>query len=140
MTIKRRLFISNIVMILVPAAVAALIALGAAFAFWRVVYVQYMDESLEDRRLPLVYKMISEQVESYLESGDAQGRAAVSLSDFAESHGIFIKMNKENGELLFSAGNETDDFRRIENKFSVLFETSSVLEDSSDSSSSIASD
>ena len=58
MTIKRRLFISNIVMILVPAAVAALVALGAAAVFWRVVYVQYMDESLEDGRLPLVYKMI----------------------------------------------------------------------------------
>ena len=140
MTIKRRLFISNIVMILVPAAVAALVALGAAFAFWRVVYVQYMDESLEDGRLPLVYKMISKQVESYLESGDAQGKAAVSLSDFAENHGIFVKVNKADGELLFSAGNETDDFRRIENKFSGLFETSSVFEDSSDSSSSIASD
>lgn len=33
MTIKRRLFISNIVMILVPAAVAALVALVAAVAF-----------------------------------------------------------------------------------------------------------
>ena len=123
MTIKRRLFISNIVMILVPAAVAALVALGAAVAFWRVVYVQYMDESLEDGRLPLVYKMISNQVESYLESGGARGKAFVSLSDFAEKHGIFIKMNKEDGEFLFSVGNETDDFRRIENKFSGLFES-----------------
>ncbi len=140
MTIKRRLFISNIVMILVPATVAALVALGAAFAFWRVVYVQYMDESLEDGRLPLVYKMISKQVEAYLESGDAQGKVFVSLSDFAESHGIFIKMNKADGELLFSAGNETDDFRQIENQFSGLFESSSVFEDSSDSSSSVASD
>ena len=140
MTIKRRLFISNIVMILVPAAVAALVALGAAVAFWRVVYVQYMDESLEDNRLPLVYKMISKQVESYLESGGAQGKAFVSLSDFAESHGIFIKVNKEDGELLFSAGNETDDFRWIENKFSWLFESSSIFEDSGDSSSSVASD
>lgn len=118
MTIKRRLFISNIVMILVPAAVAALVALGAAAAFWRVVYVQYMDESLEDNRLPLVYKMISKQVESYLESGDAQSKAISTLSDFAESHGIFIKVNRADGELLFSAGNETDDFRWIENKFS----------------------
>ncbi len=75
MTIKRRLFISNIVMILAPAAVAALVALFAALAFWRVVYVQYMDESLEDGRLPLVYKMISKLVESYLESGSAQGKA-----------------------------------------------------------------
>lgn len=139
MTIKRRLFISNIVMILVPAAVAALVALGAAVAFLRVVYVQYMDESLEDGRLPLVYKMISKQVEAYLESGDVQGKASVSLSDFAESHGIFIRVNKADGELLFSAGNETDDFRRIENKFSGLFETSSVFEDSSDSSSSVDS-
>ena len=126
MTIKRRLFISNIVMILVPAAVAALIALGAAFAFWRVVYVQYMDESLEDGRLPLVYKMISKQVESYLESGDALGKAFVSLSDFAESHGIFIKVNRADGELLFSAGNETDDFRQIEYQFSRLFESFSL--------------
>lgn len=128
MTIKRRLFISNIVMILVPAAVAALVALGAAFAFWRVVYVQYMDESLEDGRLPLVYKMISKQVESYLESGDAQCNAFVSLSDFAESHGVFIKVNRTDGELLFSAGNETDDFRRIENQFSnaELFESFSL--------------
>ena len=92
MTIKRRLFISNIVMILVPAAVAAFVALVAAVAFWRVVYVQYMDESLED------------------------------------------------GRLLFSAGNETDDFRRIENKFSGLFSSSSSFEDSGDSSSSVASD
>ena len=128
MTIKRRLFISNIVMILVPAAVAALVALGAAAAFWRVVYVQYMDESLEDNRLPLVYKMISKQVESYLESGDAQSKAISTLSDFAESHGIFIRVNKENGELLFSAGNETDNFRWIENKFSEagLFESLSL--------------
>lgn len=140
MTIKRRLFISNIVMILVPAAVAALVALVAAVAFWRVVYVQYMDESLEDGRLPLVYKMISKQVESYLEGGDVQSKAASTLSDFAESHGIFIKMNNEDGELLFSAGNETDDFRRIEHKFSGLFSSSSVFEDSGDSSSSIASD
>lgn len=140
MTIKRRLFISNIVMILVPAAVAALVALVAAVAFWRVVYVQYMDESLEDGRTPLVYKMISKQVESYFESGGAQGKAFASLSDFAESHGIFIKVNKASGELLFSAGNETDDFRLIENKFSGLFESSSVFEDSNDSLSSIASD
>lgn len=115
-------------MILVPAAVAALFALGAAFAFWRVVYVQYMDESLEDNRLPLVYKMISKQVESYLESGDAQGKAFVSLSDFAESHGIFIKVNRADGELLFSAGNETENFRQIENQFSEagLFESFSL--------------
>lgn len=126
MTIKRRLFISNIVMILVPAAVAALVALGAAAVFWRVVYVQYMDESLEDNRLPLVYKMISKQVESYLESGDAQGKAFVSLSDFAESHGIFIKVNKTDGELLFSAGNETENFRQIEYQFSRLFESLSL--------------
>lgn len=140
MTIKRRLFISNIVMILVPAAVSAFVALVAAVAFWRVVYVQYMDESLEDGRTPLVYKMISKQVESCLESGGAQDKAISALSDFAEKHGIFIKMNKANGELLFSAGNETDDFRRIESKFSGLFESSSVFEDSSDSSSSIDSD
>lgn len=140
MTIKRRLFISNIVMILVPAAVAALVALFAAVAFWRVVYVQYMDESLEDGRVPLVYKMISKQVESYLENGDAQGKAISALSDFAESHGIFIKMTKADGGLLFSAGNETDDFRRIENKFSGLFSSFSSFEDSGDSSSSIASD
>ena len=125
MTIKRRLFISNIVMILVPAAVAALIALGAAFAFWRVVYVQYMDESLEDRRLPLVYKMISEQVESYLESGNSQGKAFVSLSDFAESHGIFVKVNRADGGLLFFVGNETEEFRQIENSFSELLAVSS---------------
>ena len=130
MTIKRRLFISNIVMILVPAAIS----------FWRVVYVQYMDESLEDGRLPLVYKMISKQVESYLENGDVQGKAISYLSKFAESHGIFIKMTKEDGGLLFSAGNETDDFRRIENKFSGLFSSSSSFEDSGDSSSSVASD
>ncbi len=140
MTIKRRLFISNIVMILVPAAVAALVALFAVLAFWRVVYVQYMDESLEDGRVPLVYKIISKQVESYLENGSAQGKAASMLSDFAESHGIFIKMNNEDGELLFSAGTETDDFRQIENKFSGLFSSSSVFEDSGDSSSSVASD
>ncbi len=125
MTIKRRLFISNIVMILVPAAVAALISLGAAFAFWRVVYVQYMDESLEDRRLPLVYKMISEQVESYLESGNSQGKAFVSLSDFAESHGIFIKVNSADGGILFSVGNETEEFRQIENSFSEFLAVSS---------------
>ena len=125
MTIKRRLFISNIVMILVPAAVAALIALGAAFAFWRVVYVQYMDESLEDRRLPLVYKMISKQVESYLESGNSQGKAFVSLSDFAESHGIFVKVNRADGGLLFFVGNETEEFRQIENSFSELLAVSS---------------
>lgn len=125
MTIKRRLFISNIVMILVPAAVAALIALGAAAAFWRVVYVQYMDESLEDRRLPLVYKMISKQVESYLESGNSQGKAFVSLSDFAESHGIFVKVNRADGGLLFFVGNETEEFRQIENSFSELLAVSS---------------
>ena len=123
MTIKRRLFISNIVMILVPAAVAALVALVAAVAFWRVVYVQYMDESLEDGRVPLVYKMISKQVESCLESGGARGKAFASLSDFVESHGIFIKVNKEDGEFLFSAGNETENFRQIENQFSGLFES-----------------
>ena len=68
------------------------LGIGWAVAFWRVVYVQYMDESLED------------------------------------------------GRLLFSAGNETDDFRRIENKFSGLFSSSSSFEDSGDSSSSVASD
>lgn len=124
MTIKRRLFISNIVMILVPAALAALVALGAAVAFWRVVYVQYMDESLEDGRLPLVYKMISKQVESYLESGDAQGRASP-LSDFAESHGIFLEVSEQNGEKLFSVGEKSEDLCRIENQFSnaELFES-----------------
>lgn len=99
-----------------------------------------MDESLEDGRTPLVYKMISKQVESCLESSGAQGRAFASLLDFAESYGIFIKVNRADGELLFSAGNETDDFRQIENKFSGLFSSSSVFEDSSDSSSSIDSD
>ncbi len=124
MTIKRRLFISNIVMIFVPAVVATLVALGAAFAFWRVFYVQYMDESIEDNRLSLAYRMIFKQVESSLKKKDDQVKAFVHLADFAEERGIFIRVNNKDGEILFSAGKESEDFYRIESSFSDFFSNS----------------
>lgn len=49
MTVKRRLFISNILMIIIPALVSVLMILVSGLLFLNIFYKQFMDETISKK-------------------------------------------------------------------------------------------
>lgn len=70
MTIKKRLFISNILMLIIPAMVSILMILGSLLLFMNVIYKQLMDEILEENKLEYIHRILVEQSKDFLDSGE----------------------------------------------------------------------
>ncbi|WP_295799849.1 hypothetical protein [uncultured Treponema sp.] len=51
MTIKKRIFLSNILMIVIPFLAGTAATILAGLLFWNIFFRQYMDESVEDSSL-----------------------------------------------------------------------------------------
>lgn len=68
MTIKRRLFLSNILMLIIPALVSILMILGSLLLFMNVFYKQFMDESVKGNNLTHIHTLLVEQSKEFLGS------------------------------------------------------------------------
>lgn len=69
MTIKKRLFFSNILMLVIPALVSILVIIVSSFLFINVFYKQLMDETVKGNNLSFLYEVLVKQSEEFLSSG-----------------------------------------------------------------------
>lgn len=60
MTIKKRLFISNTLMLIIPALVSILIILISMFLFMNLFYKQFMDETVKENNLSYIHELLVE--------------------------------------------------------------------------------
>lgn len=66
MTIKKRLFLSNILMLIIPALVSVLIILLSELLFFNLFYKQFMDETVRENDLFYIHDILVEQSEEFL--------------------------------------------------------------------------
>lgn len=66
MTIKKRLFFSNILMLIIPALVSVLMIALSALLFINIFYKQFMDESVNQDNLSLIHELLVEQSKEFL--------------------------------------------------------------------------
>lgn len=66
MTIKKRLFISNILMLIIPALVSILMVWVSGFLFMNIFYKQFMDEAVKGNNLAHIHTLLVKQSEEYL--------------------------------------------------------------------------
>lgn len=71
MTIKRRLFISNILMLIIPALVSVLMIFISGLLFMNIFYKQFMDETIYDNNLSQMQRILVEQSKEFLD-GDLE--------------------------------------------------------------------
>lgn len=68
MTIKKRLFISNTLMLIIPALVSILMILISVFLFMNLFYKQLMDETVKENNLSYIHELLVEQSKEFLDS------------------------------------------------------------------------
>lgn len=108
MTIKRRLFISNIFMLIIPALVSVLMILAAGLIFMNAFYKQFMDETIYDNNLSQMQRILVEQSKEFL-SGDKE----IEDSQLYDTVNKYLKTKKikmeiyEGGRLMYTLGSMT---------------------------------
>lgn len=70
MTIKKRLFLSNIFMLIIPALVSVLMILGSLLLFMNVFYKQFMDETVRENNLAYTHEILVEQSKEFLKNNE----------------------------------------------------------------------
>ena len=70
MTIKKRLFISNTLMLIIPALLSILIILISMFLFMNLFYKQFMDETVKENNLSYIHELLVEQSKEFLDSNE----------------------------------------------------------------------
>ena len=70
MTIKRRLFISNILMLVIPALVSVLMILISALLFVNIFYRQFMDETIHENNLSQMQRILITQSKEFIDSDE----------------------------------------------------------------------
>lgn len=68
MTIKKRLFISNTLMLIIPALVSIFMILGSLLLFMNLFYKQFMDETAHKNNLSHIHELLVEQSKEFLDS------------------------------------------------------------------------
>lgn len=70
MTIKKRLFISNTLMLIIPALVSILMILISMFLFMNLFFKQLMDETVQEKNLSYIHELLVDQSKEFLDSGE----------------------------------------------------------------------
>lgn len=70
MTIKKRLFISNILMLIIPALVSVLMILVSGLLFMNIFYKQFMDETIYENNISQMQRILVEQSREFLDSDE----------------------------------------------------------------------
>ena len=78
MTIKKRLFLSNLFMLLIPAMVSVLILAVSLLFFVNVVYKQVMDETVREENTVHLEHLLMEQAKEFLQTNTGNPTANLS--------------------------------------------------------------
>lgn len=113
MTIKKRIFLSNILMIVIPFLAGTAATILAGLLFWNIFFRQYMDESVEDSRLKFAYVMMIHQMKSYIKNGKTDSESFLSMLEYADTHGIFLEAISEDGKTTRSVGSQTPETQKL---------------------------
>lgn len=70
MTIKKRMFISNTLMLIIPALVSILMIFISVFLFMNLFYKQFMDEAVKENNLSYIHELLVEQSKEFLDSSE----------------------------------------------------------------------
>ena len=70
MTIKKRLFLSNILMLIIPVLVSILVIMVSVFAFVNLFYKQIMDEAVKNNDLSYIHALLVQQSKEFLDGSD----------------------------------------------------------------------
>ena len=109
MTIKRRLFISNILMIIIPALVSVLMILVSGLLFLNIFYKQFMDETISKNDLSKMQMILVEQSKEFLngEENIEESKLYGTVNKYLQNQKI--KMEICDGEnIIYSLGSEGD--------------------------------
>lgn len=68
MTIKKRLFLSNILMLIIPVLVSILMIFLSGFLFINLFYKQFMDETVKENNLSHIHEILVKQSKEFLDS------------------------------------------------------------------------
>lgn len=66
MTIKKRLYISNILMLIIPAMVSLLMILGSFLFYLNAIYKQFMDETMEESNITYIQRLLVDQAQEMM--------------------------------------------------------------------------
>lgn len=109
MTIKKRLFISNILMLIIPALVSILMILISGLLFINIFYKQFMDETIYDNNLSQMQRILVEQSKEFL-GGDKKiedSKLYETVNKYLKTQNI--KMEIYDGEkVICTLGSETE--------------------------------
>lgn len=70
MTIKKRLFISNTLMLIIPALVSILMIFISMFLFMNLFYKHFMDETVKENNLSYIHELLVKQSKEFLDSDE----------------------------------------------------------------------
>lgn len=99
MTIKKRLFLSNILMLIIPALVSILIIFISSFAFFNLFYKQFMDESVHENNLSYIHTILIEQSREFLKNKEdiKDSRLYHTVEKYLESQNIRLEIYDDTG-------------------------------------------
>lgn len=112
MTIKKRLFLSNILMLVIPALVSLMMILGSLFLFLNAFYKQALDETVEEyESLEYVYDILIKQSKDLL-SGKKEVEDSVlyhTMEKYLDSQKMKLEIYNDSAQTVCSIGSrETD--------------------------------
>lgn len=99
MTIKKRLFLSNILMLIIPALVSILIIVVSSYVVTSVFYKQLMDESVNENDLSYIHGMLVEQSKEYLKNQEklTDSKMYRTVEKYLESQNIKLEISYDDG-------------------------------------------
>ena len=108
MTIKRRLFISNILMLVIPALVSVLMILISALLFVNIFYRQFMDETIHENNLSQMQQILITQSKEFIDSDEEVEESQLyrTVNKYLKTQKIKMEIYDE-GALIWTLGSKS---------------------------------
>lgn len=108
MTIKRRLFISNILMLVIPALVSVLMILISALLFVNIFYRQFMDETIHENNLSQMQRILITQSKEFIDSDEEVEESQLyrTVNKYLKTQKIKMEIYDE-GALIWTLGSKS---------------------------------
>lgn len=110
MTIKKRLFISNILMLLIPAVVSLLMIAASVLMFLNTFYKQFMDETIRENSISQMHRVLMEQSRLFLGSSDnlEDSQLYQTVNKYLNTKDIAMEIH-DGRDVICSLGNQSAD-------------------------------
>ncbi len=111
MTIKKRLFVSNILMIIIPAIVSIFVVLCVAVIFRNLFYRQFAREILDNKRLLYIQDNVVSYAEEIIRTNDESIKADVykRAEKYLNDNNARLEIYRGD-EIIYSSGHESHDY------------------------------